>query len=95
MNEQKATIAQQEAELEHLRKRISELETAIANERQAWDHERSSLVKTVDDLTEKLTIKEKEEEELLLLLADQDLKLKELGVADDLDDVEDPDGGIQ
>lgn len=95
LSDQKLQIAKQQAELDTLRKRVSELEAALASERQAFDAERATFNRTIDDLTEKLATKEKEEEELLLLLADQDLKLKELGINDDPDEGEDADGGIQ
>jgi hypothetical protein len=95
LSDQKALIAQQHAELESLRRRTVELETTLFKERQTFDSERAALNRTIDDLTGKLAVKEKEEEELLLLLADQDLKLKELGVNDDPEEGEEGATGIQ
>ncbi|KAI9002581.1 p115 like vesicle tethering protein [Hyaloraphidium curvatum] len=105
LSDQRALLTKQRMELESLQQRVSELEAFLASEREAFAQERSAMNKTMEDLMEKLATKEKEEEELLLLLADQDLKLKELGyndddgepeeAADDGNDHDEVDGGIQ
>ena len=83
LSDQKAVISHQQSELDSLQRRIAETEAVLAAEKESFARERAALKRTIEDLTEKLATKEKDEEELLLLLADQDLRLKELGVNDE------------